>query len=78
MKVKVTVIGPLRQYMGRQQTQWDLPEGTMIEQLVDLLGFPEKIRKTPIMILVNAKFAKGAVELKDGDEVILLWPVGGG
>jgi len=32
----------------------------------------------PIMILINMNFCKSDVKLKDGDEVILLWPVGGG
>ena len=50
----------------------------MVNKLLNLLGFPEKIRKMPIMILVNMKFCKSDVKLKDGDEVILLWPVGGG
>ncbi|MBT9139569.1 MAG: hypothetical protein DDT30_00140 [Dehalococcoidia bacterium] len=78
MKVKVKVIGALRQSVRRPQTQWDLPGGSTIEQLMNLLEFPEKIRKGPIMMLVNAKFAEGNALLKDGDELTLLWPVGGG
>ncbi|MBU2598948.1 MAG: MoaD/ThiS family protein [Actinobacteria bacterium] len=78
MKVKVKVVGPLQQYVKKPKSQWDLQEGTVVNKLLNLLGFPEKIRKMPIMILVNMKFCKSDVKLKDGDEVILLWPVGGG
>ena len=78
VKVNVKVVGPLRQYVQQPQGEWDLSPGTTVEQLIDLLGLPEKIRKTPIMMLVNAKFVKGSVELKEGDELTLLFPVGGG
>jgi molybdopterin converting factor small subunit len=78
MKIKVKVVGPLRQYVQQPQREWDLSPGTTVDQLIDLLGLPEKIKKTPITMLVNAKFVKGSVELKDGDELTLLFPVGGG
>jgi len=78
MRVHVKVVGPLQQYVKKPKSQWDLQEGTVVNKLLNLLGFPEKIRKMPIMILVNMKFCKSDVKLKDGDEVILLWPVGGG
>lgn len=78
MKVKVKVVGPLQQYVKKPKSQLDLREGTVVNELLNLLGFPEKIRKMPIMILINMKFCKSDVKLKDGDEVILLWPVGGG
>ena len=78
MKVKVKVVGPLRQYVEKPQNQWDLPEGTTVEQLLDLLGFPEKIKKVPIMMVLNNKFTGGSTELRDGDELAVLWPVGGG
>jgi molybdopterin converting factor small subunit len=78
MKVKVKVVGPLRQYVQRPQGEWALSEGITVDQLIDLLGLPEKIRKTPITMLVNAKFVKDSVELKEGDELTLLFPVGGG
>ncbi len=46
--------------------------------MVALLGFPEKISRVPITMLVNDKFTGGSTELQDGDELKLLWPVGGG
>jgi len=55
-----------------------LPKGTVVRQLVDLLEFPEKIRKTPITMLMSEKFCNGNDKLKDRDEVTLLWPVGEG
>lgn len=78
MRVEVKVVGPLRQYVEKPQSQWDLPEGTTVEHLLEFLGFPEKIRKAPIMIVVNDKFTASSTELQGGDEVKLLWPVGGG
>lgn len=78
MKIKVNVVGPLRQYVQQPQEEWNLSPGTTVAQLLDLLGLPEKIRKTPITMLVNAKFVDGSRELKDGDELTLLFPVGGG
>lgn len=78
MRIKVKVVGPLRQYVEGPQSEWDLPEGTTVEGLMEFLGLPEKIRKAPIMASVNTKFTSTSAELRDGDELTLLWPVGGG
>ncbi|MCK4377111.1 MAG: MoaD/ThiS family protein [Actinomycetia bacterium] len=78
MRVHVKVVGPLRQYVEKSEGEWDLPEDTTIEQLLDPMGFPEKIKKMPIMTVVNNKFTGCSTKLKDGDEIKLLWPVGGG
>jgi len=74
---KVKVVGPLRQYVEKRQSWWDLPEGTTVERLVALLELPERIRKVPITMLVNSKFTNGSTELRDGDKIKLLWPAEG-
>jgi molybdopterin converting factor small subunit len=79
MRVKVKVVGPLHQYVGNPQSMWDLPDHITVKQLVGLLGSPESIRRVPIiMAVVNDKLTNDTVELKDGDDVDLLWPMGGG
>lgn len=78
MRVKVKIVGPLRRYVARPDGWWELPKGTTVEEVVALLGFPEKISRVPITMLVNDKFTGGSTELQDGDELKLLWPVGGG
>jgi len=78
VRVKVKIVGPLRQYVAKPDGWWELPEGTTVEGLIALLSFPEKISRVPITVLVNDKFTAGSAELRDGDELKLLWPVGGG
>jgi len=78
MRIHVKVVGPLHQYVKKSESEWDLPEGSTIEHLINLLGFPEKIKKMPIMTVLNNKFTGRLTTLEDGDKLKLLWPVGGG
>lgn len=59
---------------GTVADEYDLPEGTTVEDLISRLGLPEF---TPEMVLVNGDQVELGRELRDGDAVALSGPIGG-
>lgn len=81
MKVRVRVFAALREILGKDEVEVDLPDGTTIEglwgQLVDdddrLAPFTKSIQ-----FAVNHDFVGKETELNSDDEVAFLPPVSGG
>lgn len=59
---------------GTEAQEYDLPEGTTVEDVISRLGLPEF---TPEMALVNGEQVELGTELHDGDAVALNGPMGG-
>jgi molybdopterin synthase sulfur carrier subunit len=81
MKVKVKLFAGLREEMDRGEVEQELPQGSTLQDLIDvMLGrHPVLYRYLPsLQFAVNRRYVTGQVELSDGDEVAFLPPVGGG
>lgn len=59
---------------GTEAEEYDLPEGTTVEDVISRIGLPEF---TPEMVLVNGDQVDLGTELHDGDAVALSGPMGG-
>lgn len=79
MRVKVKLFATLRRYMpgagGHSPMEIDLPEGGTLRDILELLRIaPEEARIT----FVNGIIHEQDWVLKDGDEVGMFPPIGGG
>ncbi len=81
MKVRVRVFAALREILGKDEVEVELPEGTTIEglwaQLVDDDDRLEPFTKS-INFAINHDFVGKETELNPDDEVAFLPPVSGG
>jgi molybdopterin converting factor subunit 1 len=71
----------LRDIAGQSQMQLEVPEGTTVGRLQDLLWarYPQTASMaSPVLIAVNHEYANPATQLQDGDEIAFLPPFGGG
>jgi molybdopterin synthase catalytic subunit len=79
MLVRVLTFGVLKDWLDSADVLVELPVGSSVADLLERLN---AARPTPMLrgiaVSVNAEFAGGAQQLKDGDEVGLLPPVSGG
>ena len=81
MRVRVLLFAGLRERAGRAEIVRDVPEGTTVAGLWNLLA-----RDLPaiapygrvVSVAVNADYAKMNAPVSDGDEVAFLPPVSGG
>lgn len=83
MHVRVIAFGILKEWLGPDTTQVELPLGATVGSLLEHLraGLPERAPKDAfrgIAVGVNAEYTPAAHILEDGDEVGLLPPVSGG
>jgi len=83
MHVRVIPFGILKEWLGPDATEVELPDGATVGSLLEHLRatLPERAPKdalSGIAVGVNAEFAQAAQLLHDGDEVGLLPPVSGG
>jgi molybdopterin converting factor small subunit len=74
-------MGQARELVGTKEEEFVLPTPAKIEQAVSeaMIAHPKlsEVKET-LKLLVNGQWAKENEELKDGDRVTLLPPVGGG
>ncbi len=81
MKVRVRVFAALREILGKEEVEVELPEGTTIEglweQLVDDDDRLKPFTKS-INFAINQDFVGKETELTRDDEVAFLPPVSGG
>ena len=77
MKVKVELQAYLDQYSpnGQDTFDYEVPEGSVVRDLVVKLGMPAELAS---VIIVGDTNAAPSHELKEGDRVILIPPLAGG
>ncbi len=79
MHVKVKLYAMLRRYAGDGQagspTDVELPEGATLQALLELLRIPPREAR---ITFVNGIIEELDCSLKDGDEVGMFPPIGGG
>jgi len=75
MKIDLHLYGRFRNALPPGVSAREVPEGTTVGGLFDLLGIKEKVYR---MALVNGFRSADEVALHDGDEVHIFQPVGGG
>lgn len=81
MKARVLLFSVLRDLVGAERIEVDLPEGANLGGLVEAMAadFPALVEWEGRMLLaVNGEYAGRDVVLADGDEVALMPPVQGG
>jgi molybdopterin synthase catalytic subunit len=83
MHVRVIAFGILKEWLGPNAAEVELPEAATVGSLLEHLRtrLPERAPKealSGIAVGVNAEYAQAAHILHDGDEVGLLPPVSGG
>lgn len=81
MRVKVLLFAGLREAAGGPELELELPEGATVEGLVSALGRvrPALAKLLPLAkVAVNRRVADQGTEIRPGDEVALIPPVGGG
>ncbi len=81
MKVRVRVFAALREILGKDEVEVDLPGGTTIEGLWEqLVDDDERLKPftQSINFAINHDFVGKETELNPDDEVAFLPPVSGG
>jgi len=74
MRVNVLLFASLREAIGKSSIALDLADDATVRALIATLGETYPALK----VAVNREFAEPEQELRDGDEVALLPPFGGG
>ncbi len=81
MRVTVRYFAVVRELLGQDHEERELPEGTTVGQfLEDLIAYQpmlERLRRS-MLVMVNRRYARPDQLLADGDEVALIPPVSGG
>ena len=79
---KVLLFATLRDRAGgRKEIELDVPEGTTVQGLKDLIGatFPDlKVAMESVLVAVNREFAMDELVLQPGTEIAFFPPVSGG
>ena len=81
MKVQVRLFAALREATGTMRIEQALPPGTRVQDLMALLSgqYPAlRSQMSAVRAAVNRQYVSLDAELRDGDEVALVPPVGGG
>jgi MoaD family protein len=81
--VTVKYFANLKQMAGRDEDQFDINEGTTLEQISVLIGqnvpqLGDMVREKKVMISLNYDVVPLDTVVKDGDEIALLPPFSGG
>lgn len=81
MRILIRTFANLRDYAPEdaENGQWyaEIPEGSDIDELVELIGIPLSQRQS-VIVTVNGKAGKGDDLLKHGDEAAIFPPLAGG
>jgi len=80
MIIKVKIYAYLRYYLPNPDKftpdeEWDMPERTTIDQVLEKLSLPREVR---ITVLLNGNMADRKIPLKEGDIVHILPQMAGG
>ena len=80
MRVTSLFFASYRDLVGAEEIELDLPEGSTVSELVDLVRSrpgADAIPEAPV-VAVNREYASADTVLSDGDEVAFIPPVAGG
>lgn len=79
MKITVRCFASVRELLGHDLLEVDVPEGTTVERLKMLLGedAPD-LNRMPLAYAVNQDYAEASRALVEGDEVAFIPPISGG
>ncbi|MGD0486364.1 MAG: MoaD/ThiS family protein [Syntrophorhabdales bacterium] len=79
MHVAVRLFGNLGHYLpeggNRFSFMKSLEDGTTVQEMLSSLSLPKEL---PVIVIVNGRRVEAECVLKDGDEVNVLRPSGGG
>jgi len=75
MKVTVHIYGEFRKFVPQPEISLEVAAGSTVKTIQEQLGIPDTIYK---MALVNGFRVKENRVVKDGDEIHIFQPVGGG
>jgi len=81
LKIRVRVFAALREILGKEEVEVELPEGTTVEGLwAQLVADDERLGpfSKSINFAINHDFVGKETELSPDDEVAFLPPVSGG
>jgi molybdopterin converting factor subunit 1 len=81
MRVNVLLFGPVREWMGCERIDCDLPGGANVAALAERLAGDSPVLRARLPALrfaVNQTFVERRHVLTDGDEVAIIPPVSGG
>ena len=81
MRVRVRLFGILRETVGREQMELELPDGSSAEAAWASLVTEQPAlapRRARLTAAVNRRYARFDHVLADGDEVVFVPPVSGG
>ena len=81
--ITVKYFANLKQMAGKDEDQFNINEGTTLEQLSEMIGqsvpqLGEMVRERKVMISLNYDMVPLDTVVKDGDEIALLPPFSGG
>jgi sulfur carrier protein ThiS len=66
MKIQVKIIGPLMYAAGFSVKEMEVPAGTTVESLTDLIGIP---KERPRIVTLNGAAVPPDAALAEGDKV---------
>ena len=75
MKIKVNLYGEFKKAATSPNLSLEVKEGTTVEGIARVLKLPKTVY---MMALVNGFRVNGGQVLKDGDDLHIFQPVGGG
>ena len=81
MRVRVRFFAALREAVGRDDLELDLPAGSTAEDVWARLAAdhpPLAARRQSLAAAVNRRYASFTAPLADGDEIVFIPPVSGG
>ena len=81
VRVRVLLFSVLRERVGQDTLELDVPEGMTGAELLDQLAEAHDViraYRAHIRLAVNAAYADAAVALMEGDEIALITPTSGG
>ncbi len=81
--VTVKYFANLKQMAGKDEDQFNVNEGTTLEQLSEMIGqsvpqLGQMVREKKVIISVNYDMVSLDTVVQDGDEIALLPPFSGG
>jgi len=79
IRVTVRCFAAVRECLGRDAVELQVPAGTTVEALrQQLAAMAPALVRVPVAFAVNQGYARGDAKLCDGDEVALIPPISGG